>query len=81
MEHLDREARQIRGPQIKAKAYHQGKRHQDHGKKRQATQAGNWGRVYLSRIRDIIQSFLVGDHQDPRDDHHAQRHGDQISGQ
>ena len=33
MEHLDREARQIRGPQIKAKAYHQGKRHQDHGKK------------------------------------------------
>ena len=44
-------------------------------------QAGNRGRVYLSRIRDIIQSFLVGDHQDPRDDHHAQRHGDQISGQ
>ena len=81
MEHTQRETRHIGRPQVKAKAHHQGHRHQDNRKERQSAQTGNRGRMYLTGVRNIIQAFLVGDHQDPRDDNHAKKHRGQKSGQ
>ncbi len=71
VQHAKRETPQVRGPQAKAKAHQQGHRHQDNRKERQSAQTGDRGRMHLAGVRDIIQAFLVRDHQDPRDDDHA----------
>ena len=77
IKHIEWQARGVHIPKVQAEAYHKEHGHQDHRKKGQSTQTRNRHRMHLTGVRDIIEPFLMGNHQDPRDDHHAERYGKQ----
>ena len=80
VEHAERQAGEVGVVHVEVQPHDQEERHQDHGEERQPSQPRDRRGVHLPGVRDVVEPFLVGDHEDPRDDDHAEHHRQQEAG-